>query len=342
MILSVINCLIISTASYFREGCEISFQSSTSKFLSQCTDCGNANVAMASGNSGDQQSIFTVHELGNERIALRANNGNYIGSCVDCFGGTYRHVLVTNFEELDNWKTSIKPEIQSNGFYKLKFEGTPLGNLYISPCNNCVDGVTGSPIILSKTAPQFYTAKWGIHVLSCPALPSDSLKDNCVVSFKNVNNERYLSDCQNCNIHNEQKAITVNRQVISTESQFRLNKLEDGTFSIQNSDRRHVSICNPCDPLPNEALTVSVSRLDEELISKFLFTDIGNGNYSIQINDKYLSRCQECVEVPDLVDGSQITSLDSNAQWMLLVHSCPSFSHTLTDCVGGCIKNHCL
>ncbi len=125
---------------------QVALQSDTGKWLSRCNYCQStvdpSNVDTATVHATDPTTPFVRFQLvdaGGGKIALKADNGNWVARCRDCIIGGVTPDFVTMHVPGTLPPPSFAqftPVLLSNGKYALKADT----GLYVSRCRDCSPG----------------------------------------------------------------------------------------------------------------------------------------------------------------------------------------------------------
>ncbi len=156
-------------------GYKISLQADTGKWLSRCNGCqkvvgtnpDTATVHIDQPISSNPYAQFEVFNVGNGKIALKADSGKYLARCNNCIvGGAYPDSLTIHVTDPSLPYAQFTPEYLLNGKYALKADT----GKYVARCNNCSPGsaVPDTVTIHVDTPKGNSFAQWDI----IPVLPN--------------------------------------------------------------------------------------------------------------------------------------------------------------------------
>jgi len=124
-------------------GCKVALQADTGKWFSRCRNCQNAaypdtaTVHIDLPTSDKPYAQFEVVDMGNGKIALKADTGKYVTRCRSCVsGGAYPDFVTIHATSPDAPYVQFTPELLPNGKYALKADT----GKYVARCNYCSPG----------------------------------------------------------------------------------------------------------------------------------------------------------------------------------------------------------
>ena len=107
---------------------------------------------------------FLVVPVGGGKIALKSDNGKYVGRCNCCIeGGTTPDFLVIQHNNPNSINAQFTPELLSNGNYALKADTEE----YVARCNGCSPTATATgnrdTVVVQGTNPASSPhAQWNV------------------------------------------------------------------------------------------------------------------------------------------------------------------------------------
>ncbi|MEB3178822.1 MAG: hypothetical protein VKL59_07330 [Nostocaceae cyanobacterium] len=164
-----------ANAQTISQGCKIALQSDTGKWLSRCNNCqkvvgtnpDTATVHIAKPTADNPYAQFQVVNVGNGKIALKADTGKYLARCNGCIvGGAYPDSATIHVTDPSLPYAQFTPELLDNGKYALKADT----GKYLARCNSCSPGAAyPDTVTIHVDSPQGNSfAQWNI----VPILPT--------------------------------------------------------------------------------------------------------------------------------------------------------------------------
>ncbi|ACK66447.1 cytochrome P450 [Rippkaea orientalis PCC 8801] len=124
------------------KGLKIALQADTGRWFTRCNNCqqtiGNnpdtVTVHVEGSVSEHPYAQFEVVDVGNGKIALKADTGKYVGRCNGCIvGGAYPDFLTIHVDDPSMPWAQFTPERLANGKYAFKADT----GKYFGRCNGC-------------------------------------------------------------------------------------------------------------------------------------------------------------------------------------------------------------
>ncbi|MEA5510769.1 cytochrome P450 [Crocosphaera sp. UHCC 0190] len=126
------------------KGLKIALQADTGKWFSRCYLCqktvGNIpdTITVHVDDASKQPAAqFEVIDVGNGKIALKADTGKYVARCRGCIvNGAYPDSVTVHVDDPSAGYAQFTPELLANGKYALKADT----GKYVARCNGCSPG----------------------------------------------------------------------------------------------------------------------------------------------------------------------------------------------------------
>ncbi len=184
------------------KGLKIALQADTGKWFSRCNNCqqtvGNnpdtITVHIDSPVANHPYAHFEVVDVGNGKIALKADTGKYVARCNGCIvGGTYPDFVTVHVDDPSLPWAQFTPERLENGKYALKADT----GKYVSRCRNCSPSSAYPDTVTihiddPKNAPS---AQWTVNYIPFSYLDTyDSIPAEKVADKVNLVNKGVWTD----------------------------------------------------------------------------------------------------------------------------------------------------
>ncbi|MDB9537445.1 hypothetical protein PN451_16685 [Dolichospermum planctonicum CS-1226] len=124
---------------------KVALQADTGKWLSRCRNCQNvignnpdtATIHITKPTNDQPYAQFEVVNVGNGKIALKADTGKYLARCNSCIvGGSSPDSATIHVTDPSAPYAQFTPELLDNGKYALKADT----GKYLARCNSCSPG----------------------------------------------------------------------------------------------------------------------------------------------------------------------------------------------------------
>lgn len=154
----------------FIPGSKIALQADTGKWFSRCNRCqrtlGNFpdTITVHAKNASVPFAQFEVVDVGDGKIALKADTGKYVSRCRNCiFMGTFQDFVTVHVTEPAQIPDAqFTPELLENGKYALKADT----GKYLSRCRGCSPGATiEDTVTIYVDNPNKPYAQWNVIFL---------------------------------------------------------------------------------------------------------------------------------------------------------------------------------
>ncbi|MBN9687360.1 MULTISPECIES: fascin domain-containing protein [unclassified Corallococcus] len=301
---------------------KISLQSDQGTYFSRCNNCQkDANGALPDTvtthvtTAAEPYSQFQLVLVGNGKVALKADNGKFVGRCNNCIegGSTPDSVTVHVTDATPPAYAQFSIETLSNGKYALKADN----GKYVARCNNCSPGAaTANTVTAHATNPNSEPfAQWTIKPIFPPGTK---------LSFKSSGG-KYISRCGGCqNMTNSSIYSTVtahNGALASPFTDFEVVDTGNGKYAFKADNGSFVARCGGGCVVgsPRDMLAVHVPNASGAY-SQFKFLLLNNGMWGIQADSgKYADSCTNCSPNASVNITVTVTATtpntQANAQW---------------------------
>ncbi|OQR86307.1 cytochrome P450 [Thraustotheca clavata] len=305
----------------FNDGDSITLQADTGKYVARCNGCvpngayPDSAFVHVSQVSGNPWAVWKVTNTGNGKLALQADNGNYLARCNGCApGAAYPNEA---FVHVKDWHGA--PYAQwtcvDNGNGKISLQSD--SGEFLGRCNGCLGGgaYPDSAFVHVGTTSNSPWAQFNVDRLPAatptptPAPPSAcTFTDGQIIGLQ-ADTGKFLSRCNGCvtgGAYPDSAFLHVSQLSGNPWSNWKVYNTGTGKLAFQADTGKYLARCNGCAPgaaYPDEAF-VHVNNWRAGAWAQFTCVDLGNGKIGLHSDTgKYMSRCNGCVKssLPDSV-----------------------------------------
>ncbi|ATB43155.1 cytochrome P450 [Cystobacter fuscus] len=304
-------------------GLKISLQSDEGTYFARCNGCQKSvdnkipdTVTTHAKAATEPYAQFELVLVGNGKIALKADNGKFVGRCNGCIvGGKVPDFATVHVADSAPAYAQFTIETLANGKYALKADT----GKYLARCNGCSpDASTPNSVTVHATDPNKEAyAQWTI----APIFPKGSK-----ISLQS-DEGTYFARCNGCqkSVDNKIPDTVTTHVKAATEpyAQFEVVQVNGGKIALKADNGKFVGRCNGCivgGKVPDSA-TVHVAD-STPAYAQFKPVLLNNGKWGLQADTgKYLARCNGCSPDASTPNSVTVHATDPNkeayAQWNL-------------------------
>jgi hypothetical protein len=329
LMLSALLSPLLAPAVARAEGLQVVLQGDTGNWLGRCNACqktvGNkipdtATVHVKAPTADASFARFEVVDVGNGKIALKADTGKFLARCNACIvGGTKPDFVTIHATDPSQAYAQFTPELLSNGKYALRADT----GKYVARCNGCspgssqadtvtahVDDPRSSPLAQwnivpvsfprgSKVALQGDTGNWLARCTACQKTVGDKIPDTAAVHVK---------------------ALAAD----TTFARFDVVDVGNGKIALKADTGMFLARCNACivGGAKPDFVTMHVKDPSQPY-AQFVPELLSNGKYALKADTgRYVSRCNACSPGSSQADTVTIHVDDPRsapaAQWNII------------------------
>jgi hypothetical protein len=299
-------CLFFSAFGLFAQslpnGAVIALQADTDKWVARCNGCQNAAVnntatIHVSANTAKElpaYAKFTVVDMKNGKVALKADNGMYLTRCRSCVTGGPADVITVHVDNPNAGYAQFTPVSMGNGKFAFK---TDTGK-YMARCRNCSPGATTNDILSNHVDnPNAAYAQFKVEILSAP-LPRPFV-DGRQVALQ-ADTKKWVARCNNCQNAAVKNTATIHVNANSIRelpayAKFTVVDMKNGKVAFKADNGMYLTRCRGCvSGGPADVITVHVSD-PSAAYAQFTPVSMGNGKFAFKTDTgKYIARCRNC------------------------------------------------
>ncbi|OQR83689.1 cytochrome P450, partial [Thraustotheca clavata] len=336
------NMMQMASASCtFNDGDLIALQADTGKFVARCNGCipggaypDSAFVHVTQVN-GNPWAVWKVTNTGNGKLALQADNGNYLARCNNCAPGAaypdeaFVHVKDWNGAPYAQW-TCV-----DGGSGKIALQSDT--GKFLGRCNNCLtNGANPDSAFVHVTSTS--NAPWALFSVVRIPTPACTFKDGDLITLQ-ADSGKYVARCNGCisgGAYPDSAFVHVSQVSGNPWAVWKVTNTGTGKLALKADSGNYLARCNNCAPgaaYPDEAF-VHVKDWNGAPYAQWTCVDSGNGKISLQSDTgKFLGRCNSCLSGGAYPDSAFVhVSTLSNSPWaQFTVNRLPPAACTFTD-----------
>ncbi|WP_299769132.1 hypothetical protein [uncultured Dokdonia sp.] len=168
----------------------ISLRADTGKWMARCYNCQKATTSntITAHISNDAKTLptyakFTVKKMPNGKIALKTDNGKYLGRCRNCVTGAPSDILTAHVGSPNPSYAQFEPILLANGKYVFKSDN----GKYLARCRNCSPGSSVPDIVaIHENNPNAAYAQWTVTIKRTPQFSSIINNVQSNIQIKNL------------------------------------------------------------------------------------------------------------------------------------------------------------
>lgn len=317
----------------FRNGVVIALQADTKNWMARCLRCqpnvaGGVNGRLANTATihvkGDNPNLpayakFKVKNMGNGKIALRADNGFYLARCRGCLRGGPADILTVHVKDPSPAYAQFTPIALPNGKYLFKSDN----GKFIARCRGCSKGGPADIATIHVTNKNAPYAQWTVVL---PDRVNRFFKDDAKIALR-ADTKNWVARCLGCQPGvvggpRGRLANTVTVHVNNPKAafaQFTVKKMGNGKIALQADNGMYLGRCRGClRGGPDDIMTIHVKN-PKAAYAQFTPIALPNGKFLLKADTgKYLARCRNCSRKSTVADIISIHVDDKNApyaQW---------------------------
>lgn len=304
----------------------VALQSDSGAWFSRCNNCQKTvdgtlddTITVHSKTPTVGYAQFRLIQLGNGKIALKADTGKFVARCRGCIAGRGQPDFITVHVGDENPPdyAQFTPELLTNGKYALKADT----GKYLARCNGCSPGAAYPDAVTVHASDPYKEAyaQWNIIPISFPTGSKIALQADTGTWFSRCNG------CQRSVDGKIADTITVHIKgsPSAAYSQFKVASV-NGKIALEADSGKFVARCHNCIAGGTKPDFVTVHVPDAEpTYAQWTPELLPNGRYGLRSDtNKYLARCNGCspgASHPDAVTiHATNPKAEAYAQWNII------------------------
>jgi hypothetical protein len=301
------------------QGLKVALQADDGTYFARCNGCQKTvnnrfPDTVTTHVKSPTEGAFAQFELlnvGNGKIALKADTGKFVARCNGCIvGGTTPDSAAVHVTDSSQAYAQFTPVLLANGKYGLKADT----GKFLARCNGCSPGSsTPNTVTVHATDPNTQAfAQWRIIPLTFPTGSKIALQ---------ADDGKYFARCNGC-----QKTVdnrfpdTVTTHVASPSAgayaQFSVVDVGNGKIALKADTGKFVARCNGCIVGGTTPDSAAVHVTDSsQAYAQFTPVLLANGKYGLKADTgKFLARCNGCSPGSSTPNTVTVHATDPNTQ----------------------------
>ncbi|KAG9401734.1 hypothetical protein AC1031_007447 [Aphanomyces cochlioides] len=287
----------------FRNGDVIALKGDTGKYLTRCLNCvggsthpDSVNFQGQPSNGTPAYSYWTVVTLGNGKLALRGDTGNYLARCENCVSGAkYPN---TAFVHVPDWSGPWAQWTCENTLAgKIAFKAD--NGLYLARCNNCADNSPPDVAFVyaetwKNTPYAQFDAEFYKRGSNC------NFNDGDVIGLL-ADTGKYITRCSNCiprGTFIDSVSLQLPMANLPAYQYWTVYNADNGKLAFKGDLGNYLARCYNCAPgstYPNMIFD-HVADWRANPLAQFSCEDAADGKIALKADTgRYVTRCWKCV-----------------------------------------------
>jgi hypothetical protein len=309
------------------QGLKVALQADDGKYFARCNGCQTTVTnrfpdTITTHVTSPTQGAYAQFELinvGNGKIALKADTGKFVGRCNGCIvNGAKPDFATVHVTDSTQPYAQFTPVPLANGKYGLKADT----GKFLARCNGCSPGAkVPNQVAVHATDPNTEAyAQWNIIPVNFPTGSKIALQ---------ADDGKYFARCNGCQTTVTNRfPDTITTHVTSPAqgayAQFSVVNVGNGKIALKADTGKFVARCNGCivNGAKPDFATVHVTDSTQPY-AQFTPVLLANGKYGLKADTgKFLARCNGCSPGAKVPNQVAVHATDPNteayAQWNII------------------------